>query len=117
MINAVSYVLLAGASMAAARASVVAELKSSPGDHFLLLLKQEPSITFKALYLCNLDTQQAMRLQGDGPDLLDGTMIHLYYKYDSAAKQFKEIPSERLTPTTAAVVLHPTLQRRGTRKK
>ena len=39
MINAVSYVLLAGASMAAARASVVAELKSSPGDHFLLLLK------------------------------------------------------------------------------
>ena len=114
-----THVLLAGASASASalRSSVLAELKASPGEHFLLLLKQEPSIQFKALYLCNLDTQQALKLVGEGPDLLDSTMVHTYFKYDSAAKSFKEIPSERLTPTTSAVVMLPTLNRRSTKKK
>lgn len=92
--NAITHVCLAGATMSVARSTVLSELQQSPGEHFLLLLKQERVLIFKALYLCNLDTQQAMKLYGDGPDLMDSTQIQLYFKYDSAAKQFKPIPAE-----------------------
>jgi hypothetical protein len=92
--NAVTYVCLAGATMVDLRTRVLNELQTSPGEHFLLLLKLERALTFSALYLCNIDTQQAMKLQGEGPDILDSSMIQNYYKYDSAAKQFKILTTE-----------------------
>jgi len=70
------------------------------------LFVQGGALQFRGLYVCNLDTQQALRLAGDGPELIDSAAVAAYFKYDSAAKEFKPLTADSLTPTTAAVVLH-----------
>jgi len=116
LVNAVTHVLLAGGPMSALRESVLSELRASPGLHFVVVLKGG-ALQFRGLYVCNLDTQQAMRLAGDGPELIDSSMVSHYFKYDSAAKEFKPLTQDALTPTTAAVVLHASKATRSSKKK
>lgn len=60
----------------------------------MILLKQERSLIFKALMLLNIETQQALKLWGEGPSVIEPHMVQNYFKYDSASKSFKQMFSE-----------------------
>ena len=44
-------------------------------------------------YVCNHDGSGSQRIYGAGPTSVADTMVEQTYKYDSGAKEFKELPT------------------------
>lgn len=110
--NALQYVCLAGGAIKSEREAVLELLDNDSGDLYMILLKKERSLMFKALLRVDLDTRKATKLYGDGPAVVTEDMVQHYFKYDSAAKAFKDLASQSFSPTTDAACLLSTWQRK-----
>jgi hypothetical protein len=112
--NAVSHLALAGAALAPQRAAVLKELTACPAQHFILALKANASLTFAGLYAADASANggagAALRLVGDGPDVLaggDGGAVEESFRYDSAGKQWRPLQNRGIGPTVDAVTVAP----------
>lgn len=103
--NALKFVCLAGTANELTCMDALHELHSCPTDHFIVLLHRSRSLKFKALYCVNFESTPivAFRIFGDGPRTLGSHNITHYFKYDSAAKNFRSLSTTDLTKTTDAV--------------
>lgn len=81
-------------------------IKKCKDANFLVLLRRERSLVFKAVYTLDPSTKIASLVWGDGPATVEENMIEGYFKYDSAGKQFNVLRTASLAPTTDAICLH-----------
>ena len=72
--------------------------------HILIAFhKRGGNLVFKAIYSYNFQSQENIKIFGDGPNSF--TTIIGFYKYDSAAKQFTSLPLTSLSPTVDGIIL------------
>mmetsp|Transcript_7810 Transcript_7810/g.12496 ORF Transcript_7810/g.12496 Transcript_7810/m.12496 type:complete len:115 (+) Transcript_7810:1505-1849(+) len=101
---------MAGAALQREREDVLARLEQHAGQNFMVLFRNEKGmrgLNFRALYSYNIDTGEVMRMYGNGPTSIDESMVELFFKYDSGAKEFKPLPSKKFSVTTDAIALFP----------
>lgn len=104
VLNAVNTVL-AGAVNADTKAKVVEEINQSESKHFLILFR-DAGCQFRGLYSYNPDRDEVFRLYGVGPKSVTGSMMDLFFKYNSGAKSFTRIHTKHLTVTIDAFTIH-----------
>ena len=68
-----------------------------------MLLVQSKSLTFKGLYAYSPEQHATEKIFGLGPQQLDENSILGFYKYNSAAKEFREVHSKAFSAMTDAV--------------
>eukprot|EP00752_Nemacystus_decipiens_P010612 g9450.t1 len=111
--NAINFLCLAGGHLEKKKARVLEALDSHPAANFVVLLAHTKLLSFKGLYACNGDEDgTADRVFGLGPPHVDATMVSGFFKYNSAAREFREVHSKSLGKTTDAVSMEPTRLRR-----
>ena len=112
LMNAVSFTLLSAPALSSTRLSVLQAIAHCPAPHLLLQLTESPSraLSFKAVYATDVAAQQAVQVwaagaggaAAAGAEPITASDIDRLYKYDSGRKEFVQISSRRLTPTTDA---------------
>eukprot|EP00903_Cladosiphon_okamuranus_P009411 g8975.t1 len=111
--NAISFLCLAGGHLEKKKARVLEALDSHPASNFVVLLAHTKLLSFKGLYACSGEEDgTADRVFGLGPPHVDATMVSGFYKYNSAAREFREVHSKSLGKTTDAVSMEPTRLKR-----
>jgi len=136
IVNALTYVSLAGTPHEETRTAALEVLKHSQAQHFYVALKR---FKFVGLYVPMISgaseplpgpdpsvqeetssqstgaastTPKAVRIFGDGPLHLSDAVIEAYFKYDSAGKQWKPVHAYGLNPSIDAVNILPQYARR-----
>jgi hypothetical protein len=106
IVNALQYVSLAGTTFASLREQTISRIQSCPHPHFVVLLKQTTTLKYSGVYITNTSLGVLVKLTGDGPQAIHEDYINRCYKYDSAGKQWSQLPSHKLTLTTDAVTVN-----------
>src|SRR6476469_10900686 len=70
---------------------------------FIVLLVQSKSMTFKGLYAYWPEQHTTEKIFGLGPQQLSENSVLCFYKYNSAAKEFREVHSKSFSAMTDAV--------------
>ncbi|CAM9098942.1 unnamed protein product [Ectocarpus sp. 4 AP-2014] len=111
--NAINFLCLAGGHLQERKARALEALDSHPASNFVVLLAHTKLLSFKGLYACRgEDDGSADRVFGLGPPHVDATMASGFYKYNSAAREFREVHSKTLGKTTDAISMEPTRLKR-----
>ncbi|CAM9425449.1 unnamed protein product [Ectocarpus sp. 13 AM-2016] len=111
--NAINFLCLAGGHLQERKARALEALDSHPASNFVVLLAHTKLLSFKGLYACRgEDDGSADRVFGLGPPYVDATMASGFYKYNSAAREFREVHSKTLGKTTDAISMEPTRLKR-----
>ena len=119
MRNALAQKCLAGGVNEARRADALAALDASPAHAFVLLVSNDTTHAFKAIYELVAPTrgggrgrlgavfgrrrEEAVRVFGKGPARVREEYVGAFYKYDSTRRRFDALPSRSFTRTTDAV--------------
>ncbi|CAM9741231.1 unnamed protein product, partial [Ectocarpus sp. 12 AP-2014] len=111
--NAINFLCLAGGHLQERKARALEALDSHPASNFVVLLAHTKLLSFKGLYACRgEDDGSADRVFGLGPPHVDATMASGFFKYNSAAREFREVHSKTLGKTTDAISMEPTRLKR-----
>ncbi|XP_056263312.1 calmodulin-regulated spectrin-associated protein 3 isoform X2 [Pseudoliparis swirei] len=116
--NAITRCCLAGKVNEPQKNKIVEEMEASTGNHFLILFR-DASCQFRAVYTMNPETEEMVRLTGNGPRIIVPEMVDSIYKYSSDRKQFTAIPSKTMSVSVDAFTIpgHFWQKRPGTPKK
>lgn len=115
--NALCHVCLAGRVNEREKENVVRALSSTDSEQFIILVRDDKSPVFKALYHIN-HANTFVKIIGKGPRLLnDPNMIKAFLRYDSGGKKFLPISTKQFGVTTDAVVLNSLIVKRLTKRK
>ncbi|CAM9253119.1 unnamed protein product [Pylaiella littoralis] len=111
--NAINFLCLAGGHLEEKKTRALQALDSHPGSNFVVLLAHTKLLSFKGLYACSGEEDgTADRVFGLGPPQIDATVASGFYKYNSAAREFREVRSKTLGKTTDAISMEPTRLKR-----
>jgi hypothetical protein len=111
-------------SSAGRGASVEPPLTQTPavkGSQFLVLFYQSKALSFRGIYIIITPTNtgahadmptEILKIYGRGPRLLEEAYIDEYFKFETASRSFKKLPSRSLTHTTDAVSIDPAKMKR-----
>lgn len=107
--NAIIQVCLAGEAYKSQREEVL-KLIDESGDvgNFIIVFRGELGRQdLKALYEYDSATEVVRKLYGPGmwPEVLEPGVVHSYYRYDSGAKEFRQLQCHGFSIATDAVVL------------
>jgi hypothetical protein len=108
--NALKFVCLQGSVNEVKKRHVLEVLAHHKGEHFVIQLLDDKNSTFKGLYC--YENNVLTKLVGEGSQTLSFDVVALYFRYDSASKQFNILPTKEFLLTTDAVVLVPNLNKR-----
>jgi len=98
--------------------SLLQELRGG-GRHFIIMFSQAKTISFKGVYIgvssyANNDNNSSymnyVKIYGKGPKEINGANpvgLQKYLKFETAAKQFKDLHVKGVTSTVDAIVLDP----------
>ncbi|MEQ2210022.1 hypothetical protein XENOCAPTIV_007383, partial [Xenoophorus captivus] len=116
--NAITRCCLAGKVNEPQKNKIVEEMEKSTANHFLILFR-DTSCQFRAVYTMNPETEEMVRLTGNGPRNITPEMVESIYKYSSDRKQFTVIPSKTMSMSVDAFTIpnHFWQKRPGTPKK
>ncbi len=107
--NAIMQVCLAGEAYKLQREEVLKLIDdSSEVCNFIIVFRGELGRQdLKALYEYDSTTEAVRKLYGPGmwPDALEPSVVHSYYRYDSGAKEFRQLQCHGFSIATDAVVL------------
>ncbi|CAM9382816.1 unnamed protein product [Scytosiphon promiscuus] len=107
--NAINFLCLAGGHLEDKKARALEALDSHLASNFVVLLAHTKLLSFKGIYACSgEDDGSAVRVFGLGPPEVDASMASGFYKYNSAAREFREVHSKTLGKTTDAISMEPT---------
>ena len=81
---------------------VLEEIEMCDCPHFLILLRDS-----KLQYYP--DTEEVLKIFGDGPRQVVDSMMDGYYKYNSGGKKFTQTHTKHLTVTIDAFTIHNSL--------
>ena len=105
---------MAGRAREPERLRVIEELDDYEGFRFVILLRGGNRLPFRGLYACNHDGSDSKLIYGTGPNSIDDSvdasgrpMIETVFRYDSGAKAFKALDTQRIGNTCDAVTLQP----------
>lgn len=71
-------------------------------------MHQSKMLSFKGLYIVDINTGEIKRISGRGPKILPQNVIEEFYKYESATKSFRKLPTLTLNNTCDAITIDPT---------
>ncbi|XP_060945554.1 calmodulin-regulated spectrin-associated protein 3 [Limanda limanda] len=116
--NAITRCCLAGRVNEPQKNKIVEDMEKSTANHFLILFR-DSSCQFRAVYTMNPETEEMVRLTGNGPRFISPEMVESIYKYSSDRKQFTAIPSKTMSMSVDAFTIpgHIWQKRPGTPKK
>ncbi|KAJ8336804.1 hypothetical protein SKAU_G00380240 [Synaphobranchus kaupii] len=117
--NALSRCCLAGKVNELQRSKIVEEMEKCTANHFLILFRDR-SCQFRAVYAMNPETEEMVRVAGNGPRAISASTVESIYKYSSDRKQFSTIPSKTMSLSVDAFTIPGHLwhsKRPGTPKK
>jgi hypothetical protein len=82
-------------------------LSESEGNHFVILFRDVNNFSFRGLYSWDSSLDQTLKLYSgcSGPTEIDPRAVLVYYKYDSGARTFKEIPTKTFGRSIDAVAI------------
>lgn len=80
------------------------DAQSKTCDHFLILFKDRQQ--FRGLYRFDEKLQTISKLEGVGPKTIRSEDIARYFKFDYSKRQFMELQTKNIGPTTIAVSIH-----------
>lgn len=78
--------------------------QSETCDHFLILFKDRQQ--FRGLYRFDEKQQTITKLEGVGPKTIKSEDIARYFKFDYSKRQFIELQTKNIGPTTIAISIH-----------
>jgi hypothetical protein len=83
------------------------ELYNSCANHYVILFRDVNNFSFKGLYFWDAGLDQTLKLYAgmSGPTEIDPRAVLVYYKYDSGARTFKEIPTRSFGRSVDAVAI------------
>eukprot|EP00826_Nyctotherus_ovalis_P007455 TRINITY_DN1186_c0_g1_i23.p1 TRINITY_DN1186_c0_g1~~TRINITY_DN1186_c0_g1_i23.p1 ORF type:complete len:172 (+),score=47.41 TRINITY_DN1186_c0_g1_i23:165-680(+) len=115
--NAIEKVCLPGEVNRKQREEALTELHKLPKKNLIVLFKDAVGTRqdFKALYSLNEEEETAELVYGpkDAYAVLDNTMVKGFYRYNSGAREFRNMPGNKsLSIAVDAVSLKPQLARR-----
>jgi hypothetical protein len=103
--NAVSHFCLAGDVNRQLKEQVLQVLEQSEAVHFVILFRDVSGKKFRALYSCESDIGQLLKLYGRGPRHATSQMISELFKYNSGSKSFQLIQSKTLSLSVDAFTI------------
>ncbi|TPX63387.1 hypothetical protein SpCBS45565_g06658 [Spizellomyces sp. 'palustris'] len=115
--NALIHVCLAGAVNEQTKQEVLEDLSTSPSTHFIILFRDIKNHSFRGLYSYDPELDQALRIYGVGPDVLDTNSVAEFYKYDSGARTFKSLPTKSFGRSVHGVAVARELGKRKLRAR
>ncbi|KAG5191430.1 CKK domain-containing protein, partial [Tribonema minus] len=116
--NAIAHLCLAGPHVEEQKARCLEVLDAHPAPSFVVLLAQNKSLSFRGLYaLWPERAASAQRIFGVGPASLSAeappaaaaaaAAALRFFKYNSAAREFREVHSRSFGGATDAVSMEP----------
>lgn len=106
--NAISQLCLAGEPNKGHREEVLALIERLPEvNYFIIVFSDSIRRDVRGLYSHDPNTSEVVKVFGPGylPDFLDPSVVTLYFRYDSGAKEFKPLQCKDFIAATDAVCL------------
>ncbi|XP_065567629.1 uncharacterized protein LOC136031781 isoform X4 [Artemia franciscana] len=108
ILNAVEYCIFPGAVNRQSKQQVLEEIAASDAKHFLVLFR-DASSQFRALYEYFPESEEVIKLWGNGPKQVTENMFDKFFKYNSGGKCFTPVHTKTLTVTIDAFTIHSSL--------